>query len=157
MNYTLKEEIHIIILLIVFGIYICSYCEFIYIFLNQIKNKIIKILLEIIFWILQILITYLFTYKMQDGYVPIYFIIFILNGAIIYILFRAMYIKEIKTLSIFINKFMKILFKEIKSTIMPKYIKEIYINHKKRRKDRKIKDIESYKENKIMQNDLHIN
>lgn len=141
MIYTLKEEIHIIILLIIFGIYICSYSDFIYILLKYIKNKIVKVVLEIIFWILQILITYIFVYKMQDGYVPIYFIMFILLGTIIYITFRFTHIKEIKWLAKTLVKAFKNILKETKEIIIPKYIKEIHKNFKKRRKDKKIKDI----------------
>ena len=93
MIYTLKEEMRIIILLIIFGIYISSYCEFVYSLLKQLKNKIIKIITEIILWAIQILITYKFTYRMQDGYIPIYFLIFVILGIIIYILTKSLFYK----------------------------------------------------------------
>lgn len=141
MIYTLKEEIHVMILLIVFGIYISSYVEFIYLFLTQIKKKILRILLEIIGWITQIIITYLFVYKMADGYVPLYFILFIALGILLYFLFRFLYFKELNLFSKFLYKLLFFIISEIIMFIVPNYVKEIFKAYIKRKKDKKIKDL----------------
>lgn len=141
MIYTLKEEIHVMILLIVFGIYISSYVEFIYLFLTQIKKKILRILLEIIGWITQIIITYLFVYKMADGYVPLYFILFIALGILLYFLFRFLYFKELNFFSKFLYKLLFFIINEIIMFIVPNYVKEIFKNYIKRKKDKKTKDL----------------
>lgn len=141
MIYTLKEEIHVMILLIVFGIYISSYVEFIYLFLTQIKKKILRILLEIIGWITQIIITYLFVYKMADGYVPLYFILFIALGIALYFLFRFLYFKELNIFSKILYKSLFFIISEIIMFIVPNYVKEIFKTYIKRKKDKKIKDL----------------
>ena len=75
MMYTLKDEIHVIILLIVYGIYLSSYLEILNILLQSIKKKVYKIIVEITLSLLEIYVAYIFVYKVQDGYIPIYFLL----------------------------------------------------------------------------------
>lgn len=142
MTYTLKEEISVIILLIVYGIYISLYYEVINILLCKIKNKLIKVIIEIIFCTLQIYISYLFIFTIQDGYIPIYFLAFILIGILVYLVSR---MNTYKIVNYLINKLItliKTILKEIICFIFPKYLIEIKTTLSKRRKSKKIKDIE---------------
>ncbi len=142
MIYTLKDEISIIILLIVYGIYISLYYEILNILVMKLKNKIIKIFTEIILCLLQIYISYLFIYKIQDGYIPIYFLGFILTGVLIYFLYHSRLYRVINYIFEKIMDFLKKVIKEIIGFLYPKYLKEIKSTLIKRRKLKKIKDIE---------------
>lgn len=103
MIHTLNEELYIIIYLIVFGLYISSTYDAFVIILKEAKTKkIINILLQLFFCILQLTITYFFTYKLAAGYIPIYFILFVVAGALIYYLICR------KTLAWTISKFIKL-------------------------------------------------
>ena len=103
MIHTLNEELYIIIYLIVFGLYISSTYDAFVIILKEAKaKKIINILLQLFFCILQLTITYFFTYKLAAGYIPIYFILFVVAGALIYCLICR------KTLAWTISKFIKL-------------------------------------------------
>lgn len=85
MIHTLNEELYIIIYLIFFGLYISSTYDFFLKVLTETKtSKILNILFQIVFCILQLTITYFFTYKLAAGYIPIYFIIFVILGVLIY-------------------------------------------------------------------------
>lgn len=85
MIHTLNEELYIIIYLIFFGLYILSTYDFFLKVLTETKtSKILNILFQIFFCILQLTITYFFTYKLAAGYIPIYFIIFVILGVLIY-------------------------------------------------------------------------
>ena len=142
MTYTLKDEISIIILLIVYGIYISLYYEILNILVMKLKNKIIKIFTEIILCLLQIYISYLFIYKIQDGYIPIYFLGFILTGVLIYFLYHSRLYRVINYIFEKVMDFLKKVIKEIIEFLYPKYLKEIKSTLIKRRKLKKIKDIE---------------
>ncbi len=145
MTYTLKEELAIIVLLITYGIYISLYFDVLNIFLLKIKNKFLKIVIEIIFCALQIYSSYLFIYTIQDGYIPIYFLAFILIGILVYLCYHT---KISKIINYLINKLMsliKTILKEITNFIYPKYLKEIKTTLSKRRKSKKTKDIEILK------------
>lgn len=87
MIHPLKEEVYIAIYLICYGIYIVfTYDIFIFLF-NQIKiNRLCKTIIELFFAIIQLTITYFFTFKLASGYIPIYFILFFLIGSLIYYL-----------------------------------------------------------------------
>lgn len=85
MIHELKEEIYISLYLIIYGIYIISSYDIILYILNKLKiNKILHIILELIYFIIQLILTYFFSYKLASGYMPIYFILFIVIGLIIY-------------------------------------------------------------------------
>lgn len=82
MIHPLKEELIIILGLIIFGFYLSiSYDVFIYLNNKLSKRKRIN---EIIFISIQIYITYVFSYKLSDGYIPIYFILFFIFSWFIY-------------------------------------------------------------------------
>ena len=137
MTYTLKDEISIIILLIVYGIYISLYYEILNILVMKLKNKIIKIFTEIILCLLQIYISYLFIYKIQDGYIPIYFLGFILTGVLIYFLYHSRLYRVINYIFEKVMNFLKKVIKEIIEFLYPKYLKEIKSTLIKRRKSEK--------------------
>lgn len=143
---TLKDEIHVIILLIVYGIYLSSYLEILNILLQSIKKKVYKIIVEITLSLLEIYVAYIFVYKVQDGYIPIYFLLFIILGIIIYLSFRHQTFKVFNHLVINIVKIIKKTFTIFKEVIYPKYLKEINNTFKKRRTNKKNKDIIAEKE-----------
>ena len=82
--YTIKEEIYIIFYLLVFGIYLFSTLDIITILTKKITKKSFRIIIQILFWLAQIYITFIFSYHLMDGYIPIYFILFIYLGYFIY-------------------------------------------------------------------------
>lgn len=141
MIYTVNEEFRIIILLIAFGTYIFFMSDFINVFSNKIKRKLLRYIVSIILWFIQIYISYIFVYKMQDGYMPLYFILFIVVGLIFYLFIRNQTLFILKRI---INMFYYLLDKLvnlIKETILPKYLSIVIKYNKKRIKDKKIKDI----------------
>lgn len=101
MIHPLREELIIIIGLILFGFYLSiTYDSFIYVN-NQISKR--KKLNEIIFILIQIYITYIFSYKLSDGYIPIYFVLFFLFSWFIYFSYIQNIIHKI------LNKLIKII------------------------------------------------
>lgn len=81
----ISKEIYIIVNLIFFGIYLISTYDFIIQIQKKLNNNKFKIyLIEIIFNILQILLTIKFSQNIADGYIPSFFIIFLIIGVIIY-------------------------------------------------------------------------
>lgn len=94
----IKEEIYIIISLIIYGIYLISSYDLILQIQNFNKQKKIKsYLIEIIFNLLQILVTIKFSQNLSDGYIPTYFIIFLIIGILIYYYTsRKYFLKEIE-------------------------------------------------------------
>lgn len=104
MIHSIKEEVYISIYLVSFGIYIISTYDVFYIVLSYLRiNNIIKKIIEVIFCLINIYITYLFSYNLSNGYIPIYFILFFIVGVVIYYKFLSM------KLQITINKIMFIL------------------------------------------------
>lgn len=88
MIHTVKEEVYISIYLIAFGIYLIStYDVLLYTLECSKMPRVIKVIIEIIYCLVQLLITYLFSYKLASGYIPIYFILFLILGFILYIYF----------------------------------------------------------------------
>lgn len=88
MIHPIKEEVYIAVYLILFGVYLLSTYDALSYLKKQIKMpKAIAIGSEIIFCLLQVYITYIFSYRLQDGYIPIYFILFMLLGWFIYMKF----------------------------------------------------------------------
>ncbi len=146
MMYTLKEEVHIIILLIIYGIYLANYIDILNIILSKIKNKVTKIIVEGILSFTQIYVAYIFMYKIADGYIPIYFLLFVILGIILYLIFRYQIINTVKVLVNLIFKTLKTTIREIKQVIYPYYLKEVIKTFKKRKAYKKVKDIISEKE-----------
>lgn len=85
MIHTVKEEIYISIYLIAFGIYLISTYDILLYMLDNAKLKnIFKVIIETIYCIIQLIITYFFSYKLASGYIPIYFILFLIIGFVLY-------------------------------------------------------------------------
>lgn len=145
MIYTLIEEIQIIILLIIYGLYISLYYDIVNILIYRIRNKIIKIIIEVILWSVQIYVTYLFTYQIQDGYIPIYFLLFVFIGVTIYLLFYKKIRLVLNVISLKISKCIQMLLREITNFAYPKYMKLINKTFKSRRRGKKNIDIETSK------------
>ena len=146
MMYTLKEEVYIIILLIIYGIYLANYIDILNIILLKIKNKVTKIIVEGILSFTQIYVAYIFMYKIADGYIPIYFLLFVILGIILYLIFRYQIINTVKVLVNLIFKTLKTTIREIKQVIYPYYLKEVIKTFRKRKAYKKVKDIISEKE-----------
>ena len=82
--YTIQEELYILLYLVAFGIYLFSTLDIVTIICKKFKKKAIKIIIQVIFWLLQIYISFIFSYQLMSGYVPIYFIAFVYSGYFIY-------------------------------------------------------------------------
>lgn len=80
---SLKDEIRIIFYLISYGIFIITMYD-LFLLAYQ-KKKVVRHILEIMFWLVMIYLTYQFSYHLHDGYIPIYFAFFLLIGGLIYI------------------------------------------------------------------------
>lgn len=145
----IKTELKTIILLFVYGIFLMYMFDIIKIISNKFKKKIFKIVIEVIMWICNIYVSYKYIYVIQNGAIPVYFILFLFIGAIMYFLVRK---HTIVTTNLIVNIIFKIINyfkKEIKESIWPQYLKvyfkEIFMFVKKRTKYKKIKDIETGK------------
>ncbi len=98
----LNIELKILVYILIYGIYYFAVSDIlVYIVEKKKRNKIFKLIIEIIYLISQLYITYDFCYKLDDGYIPIYFLLFIIIGFLLYYLFMREYF--IKCLD-FINK-----------------------------------------------------
>lgn len=113
------SDFKITLLLIAFGIYVVATIDLIqriYPFdkIKYKRNYIYYYLIQIIYVLLQIIVTYYFTFNMAKGYVPIYFFVFVILGIVIYyMLLKKNYLivvnKIIKASFILIKKLLKIL------------------------------------------------
>lgn len=113
------SDFKITLLLIAFGIYVVATIDLIqriYPFdkIKYKRNYIYYYLIQIIYVLLQIIVTYYFTFNMAKGYVPIYFFVFVILGIVIYyMLLRKNYLivvnKIITASFILIKKLLKIL------------------------------------------------
>lgn len=111
MIHTLREEINVLVYLVFYGIFIISTYDCVLYFSNHfINKKSIRIIIEIIFCIIQIIIAYIFSYNLAYGYIPIYFILLVIVGICIYIMFlkKSMY-KLLEYLSSKIKKHKRII------------------------------------------------
>ncbi len=111
MIHTTKEEVRIIVYLIIFGIFILSTYDSIY-YLTERLKKFSKNLIRIVYSVLIIYITYEFAYKLAYGYVPIHYVLFLTIGFFIYLFFRKKYFISIKILNKIYQKW-KMLIKKI--------------------------------------------
>lgn len=134
---SINEELRLMICLIIFGIYLISSYDAVLEIEKWLKFKKIKtILIEVIFNLLQILITIVFAKKIANNNIPIYFILFFVFGIIIYYYTsRKYYLKSIhKILTIYKMKEPKIkkIFREfLYSDDLIKQIKKFLSRYKK--------------------------
>ena len=91
----LDVELKILIYIIAYGIYYFASSDVLIYIINKIKKKIVVIIFEVLYLIIQIYITYNFCYKLENGYIPIYFMLFIM---------REYFNKCLDFICIFINK-----------------------------------------------------
>lgn len=118
MIHTVKEEVYISIYLIAFGIYLISTYDVLLYILDCSKiPRAFKIIIEIIYCLIQLLITYLFSYKLASGYIPIYFILFLILGFIIYIYFLKKSL--IETINYYGKKVRPVLIKILLNVLLP--------------------------------------
>ena len=89
-----------------FGIYYFAVSDIlIFIIEKKKRNKFFKVFLEIIYLVSQIYTSYDFCYKLDDGYIPIYYLLFIIIGFLLYYLFmRDYFIKCLEFISRILNK-----------------------------------------------------
>lgn len=134
--YTLTEEITVLIYLILYGVYLFSTLDIVNLIVDKIKKLWLKILIQIIYWLVQTYITYLFSYRLMNGYVPIYFILFIYGGYYLYTkIFKKSFTHIInELLSVFKRIFLYII-KIIKPLLYSKQLfaitKKVYHHYKK--------------------------
>lgn len=103
----LNVEIKILIYIVAYGIYYFAVSDLI-IYLEERYHfkKIPKLILELVYLIIQIFLTYNFCYKLESGYIPIYFLLFIIIGFLLYYLFMRDYF--LKSLTFTSNCLIKI-------------------------------------------------
>lgn len=108
--YTLKEELYLIVYLFSYGVYLFATLDIVEQIIIKINKKIFNIIINICYWLIQWYITYIFSLKLMDGYLPMYFILFIGLGAFIYVkLLKKVFIKTIRLILKLIKKIIKLL------------------------------------------------
>lgn len=133
--YTIKEELYILLYLVAFGIYLFSTLDIVTIICKKFKKKAIKIIVQVTFWLLQIYISFVFSYKLMSGYVPIYFIAFVYSGYFIYEkLLKRYFRKVIHTIFLVLKRVLKLIIKLIKPLIYSKKLATFFKKFLKREK-----------------------
>lgn len=125
MIHSLSEEIYIFVYLVCFSIYLVStYDALIYILKNLKIKRVGCIISELIFCAIQIIITYYFSYNLADGYIPIYCILFLIGGWVLYFKFlRKPFLKVVEVINKGLIKAKPYIKKFLKNTIYsPKFI-----------------------------------
>ena len=112
--YTIQEELYILLYLVAFGIYLFSTLDIVTIICKKFKKKAIKIIIQVIFWLLQIYISFIFSYQLMSGLKRIIKLIIKLIKPLIYS----------KKLTIFLNKFLKREKRIIKKQLFTKPLNE---------------------------------
>lgn len=108
--YTLKEELYLIVYLFSYGVYLFATLDIIEQIILKLNKKIFNIIINVCYWLLQWYITYIFSLKLMDGYLPMYFILFIGLGAFIYIkLLKRVFVKTIVLILNLLKKIIKLL------------------------------------------------
>ena len=70
----LNVELKILVYIIIYGIYYFAVSDLlVYIIEHKKRKKFSKVLIEILYLLSQIYITYDFCYKLDGGYIPVYF------------------------------------------------------------------------------------
>ena len=101
--YSFKEEFKILLSLIAFAISVASCYDLINLLFK--KSKILKIIVQLVYTCLFIIVTYHFAFKMHEGYIPQYSIlILIISFVIYYCLIRNVFLKQIKHFKPLFNK-----------------------------------------------------
>ncbi|MBR2138280.1 MAG: hypothetical protein IJ966_03150 [Bacilli bacterium] len=143
---TLDIEFKILVYIIAFGIYYFAVSDVLLYIVEKKKNKkIYKILLEVVYLISQVYITYNFCYRLENGYIPIYFLLFIIIGFLLYYLFmRTYFIKCLDFISNLLIKVKPLLLHLLYSaTIFKKKIKI----RKRKQKQKRNKNVNSVSQN----------
>ena len=123
----------------IFGIYLFSTLDIVTIICKKFKKKAIKIIIQVIFWLLQIYISFIFSYQLMSGYVPIYFIAFVYSGYFIYEkLLKKYFRKVIKSILLELKRIIKLIIKLIKPLIYSKKL-TTFLNKFLKREKRIIK------------------
>ena len=133
--YTIQEELYILLYLVAFGIYLFSTLDIVTIICKKFKKKAIKIIIQVIFWLLQIYISFIFSYQLMSGYVPIYFIAFVYSG---YFIYERYFRKVINSIFLVLKRIIKLIIKLIKPLIYSKKL-TIFLNKFLKREKRIIK------------------
>ena len=137
--YTIQEELYILLYLVAFGIYLFSTLDIVTIICKKFKKKAIKIIIQVIFWLLQIYISFIFSYQLMSGYVLIYFIAFVYSGYFIYEkLLKRYFRKVINSIFLVLKRIIKLIIKLIKPLIYSKKL-TTFLNKFLKREKRIIK------------------
>lgn len=136
--YSVKEEFRIIIYLLSFGTSILFLYDLL---LELIKHKksYIQFLYKILFSVLLIYGTYLFSFHLKNGYLPQYSIILVFIGMFIYLYF---FHKKIKLIFDLVFKKLRYCFSKIKKFILPfRIFKKTFLGFKKKMLKKNIKTL----------------
>ena len=123
------EELKIIIVLIILSIFFLSFLDFISRIKDTlIKNKIWYLLLDLIFIIINVLVTINISNNLANGYIPSLFFIFIVIGVIIYVLLIKMrWLKRINFFLNIVNNNKKIVVNNIRKMIYSKTLLTLFV------------------------------
>lgn len=102
----LNVELKILVYILVYGIYYFAASDIlVYIVDKKKNNKIFKVIIEVLYLLSQVYISYEFCFKLDNGYIPIYFLLFIIIGFLLYYLFmREYFIKCLDFISKILTK-----------------------------------------------------
>ena len=118
-----SEEIRIMFYLIGYGIFCISSYDLV--MLLKINKQIIKNIILIIYSLLLIYITIMFSYKLAYGYIPIHFVLFMIIGFVIYITIRKSFLTGVSYIYEIYLKLKKPVIKILVFLVYPKEI--VYI------------------------------
>lgn len=104
--YTIKEQVILMVYFLILGVFSISLFKLFIFVLDKSKlKKVIKYIIEFIFWIFLTIIVSSFLFKKIDGYVPIYGICFYLLGIVIYLyLLDKIFKEDLNRVYLIINK-----------------------------------------------------
>lgn len=150
------EDVKIVLLLVAFGIYIVASIDLIqriYPF-EKAKKKLSYIYyyaIQLLYVIVQLIVTYYFTFNMAKGYVPLYFFVFVIVGFVIYyILLRVKYLEKVNKIISILSVLVKKILRFLVWIVVPIDIIKMVIKPFKRIKIKKNKK----KLHKLLQNAL---
>lgn len=97
---SIKEDIRVIVILMAYGIFVSMSIDLLKLFLScrskRRKTNIIRnYILQVLYGLVLLFISYNVSYKMANGYVPIYFMIFVCLGILLYYFWERKYFVQL--------------------------------------------------------------
>ena len=82
----IKDELILIFYLLCYGVFVIASYDLFLFFLPQKRiKKYLAVIFEVLFWLIIILVTYQFSYRLYDGYMPLYYALFLIIGVLLYL------------------------------------------------------------------------